>query len=517
MNISKRYFLKLLSASTMMPLLMGQNIYADNEDDTYQQFKKNHKKDKRLSGFLGVQKNFPNIKLEVTGKIPSELYGTFYRNGPAKNEFNHSRYHHWFDGDGMIQGFQLSQHGISHQGKFITTEKYKQELAHGDFFINGSGTNWNGSPAIKNPDMMNTANISFVWHGNELLALWEGGSAHRINPDNLDTLGLKVWRDDLKNLPFSAHPRQDENGDLWNFGSAPWIGKLLIYRVNKNGELAQFGIADINADAMIHDFAITKDYLIFIMPPFRWQKNAEIHNFVDGFKWHPNQASRLIILDKNDFSLVWQGETETGFHFHIGNAYQHKNDIILDFFQSSDAKIVQEWMRGIMKGEFYDLGNSVANHQLLQINLHSKQVKMTKFSTASAEFPTISSHKIGRKNRYCWLLESDKDNDLFNRVTKRDMMNGHTDFYDYGKDVFAEEHIFISKKDDVKKEEAKKEEAKKEEGWLIGTAFDSKKQQSLLSIFDAQNLHNGPIAQATLPYILPLGFHGTFIPQNQLT
>jgi hypothetical protein len=39
--------------------------------------------------------------LEVKGKIPQDLNGYFYRNGPAQNEVYGKRYHHWFDGDGM--------------------------------------------------------------------------------------------------------------------------------------------------------------------------------------------------------------------------------------------------------------------------------------------------------------------------------------------------------------------------------------------------------------------------------
>jgi carotenoid cleavage dioxygenase len=32
-----------------------------------------------------------------------------------------------------------------------------------------------------------------------------------------------------------------------------------------------------------------------------------------------------------------------------------------------------------------------------------------------------------------------------------------------------------------------------------------------LSVFDAEHLADGPLAQASLPYVLPLGLHGQFV------
>jgi len=44
----------------------------------------------------------------------------------------------------------------------------------------------------------------------------------------------------------------------------------------------------------------------------------------------------------------------------------------------------------------------------------------------------------------------------------------------------------------------------------MGTALDTRADNTVLSIFDAAHVSDGPIAQARLPYSLPLGLHGTF-------
>ena len=48
------------------------------------------------------------------------------------------------------------------------------------------------------------------------------------------------------------------------------------------------------------------------------------------------------------------------------------------------------------------------------------------------------------------------------------------------------------------------------DAWLLGTTFDSRAQATVLNLLDAAHIEDGPIAQATLPYVLPFGFHGNF-------
>ena len=50
------------------------------------------------------------------------------------------------------------------------------------------------------------------------------------------------------------------------------------------------------------------------------------------------------------------------------------------------------------------------------------------------------------------------------------------------------------------------------DAWLLGTTFDAMQQRTVLNLLDARRVADGPIARATLPYVLPLGFHGNFTP-----
>src|SRR5688572_24579910 len=65
--------------------------------------------------------------LKISGRVPAGLAGTLYRNGPGRFSRAGLRYKHWFDGDGLMQAWQLGPQGISHRARFVGTAKFKRE------------------------------------------------------------------------------------------------------------------------------------------------------------------------------------------------------------------------------------------------------------------------------------------------------------------------------------------------------------------------------------------------------
>jgi all-trans-8'-apo-beta-carotenal 15,15'-oxygenase len=49
--------------------------------------------------------------LRVRGRLPIELRGTLFRNGPGLLERGAQRYAHWFDGDGLVQAWRFEGEG----------------------------------------------------------------------------------------------------------------------------------------------------------------------------------------------------------------------------------------------------------------------------------------------------------------------------------------------------------------------------------------------------------------------
>ena len=74
------------------------------------------------------QKELDNVPVStVRGSIPSELRGTFYRNGPGRHERDGIQVFHPFDGDGMIAALRFTDEGVTLSNKFVRTEGWQAE------------------------------------------------------------------------------------------------------------------------------------------------------------------------------------------------------------------------------------------------------------------------------------------------------------------------------------------------------------------------------------------------------
>ena len=49
------------------------------------------------------------------------------------------------------------------------------------------------------------------------------------------------------------------------------------------------------------------------------------------------------------------------------------------------------------------------------------------------------------------------------------------------------------------------------DGYLLGVAQNTRKRQTVMTVFDAARVSAGPIALAHLPYRAPHCFHGNFL------
>ena len=164
----------------------------------------------------------------LEGRWPGSLTGTLYRNGPGWFDRAGVRYTHWFDGDGLLQGWRIAGGKVWHTARMVATHKFLQEQASGRFEMPTAGTQIaNPSPARNNDDM-NTANTAVFSIGKRVFALWEGGSAIEVDPDSLQSRGPVTWREDLVAAPFSAHPLLERDGSAWNFGSLAFFNDALL-------------------------------------------------------------------------------------------------------------------------------------------------------------------------------------------------------------------------------------------------------------------------------------------------
>lgn len=456
-----------------------------------------------LIGFTNVERNFAPQTLSVEGKIPADLHGTFYRNGPGKHERADQRYQHLFEGDGMLQSFRIENGKIRHQGKFINTPKFQQEQQAQRFLYSGPDTKIKNPLPVSNANIINTANTNVIPVGDDLWALWEGGAATRINSETLEyqqqvTLGEQgKYGKSLKGLPFSAHPKIEANGDIWNFGLNP-SGHIVLYHLSATGQVKNVKIVNAKyRGAMLHDFLITDKHLLLILPSLTTSRagNDSRQGYFSRIGFDKSLAMRVLVVSKNDLSVTKQYELPPGFAFHYGNAWEENNGVIhFDASLYPNVDVLHN-LANVMKGEMNNanidaktalytlLPNGRTDHTILDIN---------------SEFPRVCDHLVGLKNEYLYHLSSQHNSLWSDSVSSFNISTGKEDRFDFGPEYLVEEHISVCPKN------------KEGTGYLIGTALHVPSKRTCLNVFNANNIADGPIARAWLNHHLPLGFHGNF-------
>ncbi len=216
---------------------------------------------------------FPLTHLSiVSGKIPENLKGSLYRNGPARLERGGMQVGHWFDGDGAILAVHFAEGKARATYRYVQTEGYLEEqkadrLIYGNYGMTATGAWWQRFGKTSK----NVANISVLALPDKLLALWEGGLPHALDLETLETYGLENLEGLDHKRSYSAHPKRDsQTGEIFNFGVS--YGKdatLHLYRSDRNGKLIKKNQANLQGLPMIHDFVLAGDYLIFCVPPLR--------------------------------------------------------------------------------------------------------------------------------------------------------------------------------------------------------------------------------------------------------
>lgn len=487
--MDRRHFLRSALA-TLPALALPAVAYADETRDA---FLANLPAHQRLAALKNRESDLSGSAAVVEGRWPAGLNGTFYRNGPARFELGDERYHHWFDGDGMVHAWQMDHGRVRHQAHFVRTKKFVEESAAGQFLYPAFGTGFSRRP-VGNNDTVNTANTNAVPHAGKLYALWEGGSATELNPASLATEGIKTWRNDLAAMPFSAHPRISPDGVLWNFGVAAGANKLLLWRIDADGSLGKFGMVNVPQLPMVHDFVLTAKYMVFLVPPFDL-RNSPDQSYLGSHVWNGQRPMRAVVVDRADFSLRRIIEMPAGMVFHSGNGWDEGNTVRLDASVAADDSSLRG-LGSIMRGDAGKLQN--ADTVLITLDLNKGTASSEKLMSVT-EFPRVSPVDMGLRNRQLFVTTGDKSPEFgMTGIASIDMETGRHDRYNYGQGWVVEEHIPVPKQGG-------------KGVWLLGVAYDVKKSQTALSVFDGAHLSQGPVARARLPYAAPLCFHGNFL------
>jgi carotenoid cleavage dioxygenase len=156
--------------------------------------------------------------LQVTGTIPADIDGTFFRIQPDHRfaPVYESDIH--FNGDGNVTAIRLEKGRAHFKQRYVHTDRYAHETVHNKALFGKYRNPYTDNEAVKGV-IRTAANTNiFFWRG-MLLATKEDGPAYAMDPDTLDTIGRYDFEGQVLSPTMTAHPKFDpKTGEMICYG-----------------------------------------------------------------------------------------------------------------------------------------------------------------------------------------------------------------------------------------------------------------------------------------------------------
>lgn len=436
---------------------------------------------------------------DIEGQIPPSLNGHLLRVGPGLKVHQQTRLRHFFDGDAFYQSFRFREGKVRFSANFIETPERKEEKRAGKMLFNEFGT----MAPKRTRKLKNQPNINIIPWRKNYLALSEGGSPVMIDGKNLTYKEEHNFYGTLpSNVGFSAHPKVDETSGVgYTFGIKQGISMaLMVYEMDPNsGKLKELYDLRQSSVYMIHDFMVSENYIVFLIPPAYFKLTDIIFNrgsMADALKYDPSLGCRLLILDKKKKGRVREMKLPSSLFFHHGNLYEKDGLLHFTTCQAKDDSLLEHIASWHEKP-----GDHLEKPDLYRfvVDPNKEEIIEKEVIAKSHDFPFFNKNFSGQEARFLYAAEMGDDKDVmrFSGVSKIDINTGSIQKYEAQPDETFGEPVFQGSKSD------------EDAGHLFVPGYQASRDESFLDILDTKNMRRE--ARLWLGSFFPVGFHGNFI------
>lgn len=434
-----------------------------------------------LSGnFAPVDVEMTARGMDVTGRIPEELYGRYLRNGPNPIGEVDASSHHWFVGDGMVHGIRLNGGNAEwYRSRWVRSQRVIEALGE-----SASGRNLGAGP-----------NTNVIGHAGRTWALVESGPAPVELTYELDTVGQDAgWPG------YTAHPKLDpDTGELhaicYDWANLRDHVKYLVMDADAN--LAKSIDIPLPGMTMIHDMSLTTNYVVIFDLPVTLSFMALARGADFPFRWDEEYEPRVGLMPRDGEAgdIIWSTISRQ-YAFHPMNAFEDEaGNVVIDICR------YDRMFDGDVLGPF---GDSLPKLARWTINPNARKVSEDTVDERAQEFPRCHPALNSKPYRFGYTLAV--AGKAFPSILKHDMKTGESWSLDLGPGRHGGEPYFVPK------ENAESED----DGYLMTIVFDEKRRSSDLVIADAQDLARPALATVHLPMRVPYGFHGNWISDDEV-
>ncbi|KAJ7949175.1 carotenoid cleavage dioxygenase 1 [Quillaja saponaria] len=475
----------------------------------------------------------PTKDLLVKGYLPDCLNGEFVRVGPNP-KFSPVAGYHWFDGDGMIHGLRVKDGKATYVSRYVRTSRLKQEEHFGGakFMKIGDLKGLFGLLMV-NIQMLRaklkvldvsygtgTANTALIYHHGKLLALSEGDKPYAVKvfeDGDLQTLGMLDYDKRLAHS-FTAHPKIDPvTGEMFTFGYSVTPPYITYRAISKDGFMHDPVPITISDPIMMHDFAITENYAIFMDLPLYFRPKEMVKEKKLIFTFDATKKARFGVLPRyarDELQIRWF-ELPNCFIFHNANAWEEDDEVVLITCRIQNLDL--DMVNGKAKEKLENFKNELYE---MRFNMKTGLASQKKLSASAVDFPRVNECYTARKQRYVYgtildsiakvtgIVKFDLHAEPETGKTKLEVGGNVQGIYDLGRGRFGSEAIFVPRVPGTTSEE--------DDGYLIFFVHDENTGKSAVHVTDAKTMSADPVAVIELPHRVPYGFHAFFVTEEQL-
>jgi carotenoid cleavage dioxygenase len=271
--------------------------------------------------------------------------------------------------------------------------------------------------------------------------------------------------------------------------------------IDKTGKLVRYDQFDAPYASMVHDFMVTRDYVLFPVLPLTGSMPRAMAG-KPAYAWEADKRSYVGVMrrDASVASVRWF-ECDPCYVFHPMNAYQDGDKIVGDVMQYEAAPLFTD-----PDGRPGDPAKAVAQLTRWTFDLaaNTDSFKRETIDDLSAEFPRLDERFAGLDYRHGFFAASSERKvlDRFDMLAHIDLKTGKRSVYQLPAGDAVSEPIFVPRG----------EGAPEGDGYLLATVYRGAEHRSDLAVFDAAGLEHGPLACAELSTRVPFGFHGNWRP-----
>ncbi|KAK6162990.1 hypothetical protein DH2020_002831 [Rehmannia glutinosa] len=294
-----------------------------------------------------------------------------------------------------------------------------------------------------------------------------------LEDGDLETIGMLDYDKRLSHS-FTAHPKVDPvTGEMFTFGYSQKPPYITYRVISKEGMMQDPVPITVAESIMMHDFAITENYAIFMDLPMCFRPKEMVKEKKIVYSFDSTKKSRFGILPryaKNELLIRWF-ELPNCMIFHNANAWEEGDEVVLITCRLQNPDL--DMVNGLIKEKRRNFTNELYE---MRFNLKNGLASQKRLSVSAVDFPRVNESYTGRKQRYVYgtildqiakvtgIIKFDLHGEPETGKEKLEVGGNVSGIFDLGPGRFGSEAIFVPRQPGTTSEE--------DDGYLIFFAHD---------------------------------------------